>query len=124
MHSFLSSTIFRIKHRYMKKRLLLLMLLSCCLFALNAQTTGSSVKPNETFFNGHTIRVFQIPENRLVVHQSKNPFTDAAVGLKTADDALKVAKWQAIQPSFGGRQMLPNRAIPKEVAHQLNIDTN
>jgi hypothetical protein len=118
----------------MKKRLLLLMLLTCWLIELHAQTTGTSIKPNETLFNGHAIRVFQIPsggygydifyQNRLVVHQSKNPFTDSATGLKTADDALKVAKWQTIQPNFGGQPILPNKTIPKQIAHQLKIDTN
>jgi len=114
----------------MKKRLLLSTLLAVFSVLLYGQSNAS----NEISFNGHSIRVFKLGsggygydisyQNRLVIHQSKNPFNESASGLKTAEDALKLAKWQTLHLNPTSQTAMPSKAIPRQVARQLNIDTN
>jgi hypothetical protein len=118
----------------MKKRLLLLASLCCFLIVIHAQTTSIAPAANNTFFNGHLIRLFKTAyggygydifyQSRLVVHQSKNPFTKTEIGLKTPEDALKLAKWQVLHLNPARQSELPDKTIPRQVAVQLNIDTN
>ena len=126
----------------MKKRLLLLALVSALVVALNAQTSDPVKNPkeisfNEISFHGHVIRLYKTAasgylydiffQNNLVIHQNENPFTGAAAGLSTKEDALKIAKWQIIHLYPNNRNGQPGnnlQKIPIEVARQLNISVN
>ena len=112
----------------------MLALASAIAVALNAQAPGSTNNSNEISFNNHVIRVYKTSssgylydiffKNNLVIHQTDNPFTGTPGGLKTQEDALKIAKWQIIQLFANNRSGQPGnnlQKIPIEVARQLNI---
>jgi len=119
----------------MKTSLLLLAVACLMLVQLHAQSTASAKAPDEILFFGHTIRVYKatspgflydiLLQNKLIIHQSSNPFTGSPDGLKTQDDAIKVAKWQIVHFDPMHRQALNNnQLLPKEVARQLSIEFN
>ena len=118
----------------MRDRLLLVAVFSAIMFQVHAQSKDLK-KTNEIVFNGYTIRVFKtigtgygydiFYNSNLLLHQNNNPFTGSPNGLNNQEDALKVAKWQAIQINPLTHQLPPViRAVPKEVAPQLKINTN
>jgi hypothetical protein len=85
--------------------------------------------------------------NELVVHQGRNPFTMAPIGLDNKQDVYKVAKWQVQELKKENGEQLPgvppqgqiqagkpdilpapskrspqfNQPIPRKVAQDLNI---
>jgi len=121
----------------MKKQLLMFALVSAIVVELNAQTPPSIKKPNEIIFNNHVIRVYKTSssgylydiffKDNPVIQQKDNPFTGNSDGLKTKEDALKIAKWQIIHLYPNNRNGQPGnnlQKIPMEVARQLNISAN
>src|SRR5258708_799546 len=123
-----------IKTYNMKKRFFLMAIFSILLLGLQAQTVAITNKPTDIFFIGHTIRVFKMGagygydisyQNRLLIHQLVNPVTGQPTGLKTQEDAIKLAKWQVIHFRHFAPVLTPEeKTIPKDVAKQLNIATN
>ncbi len=118
----------------MKRRLFLAAAFSIFFLGLNAQTIRTTGSHSPVFFIGHTIRVFQIAkgygydisyQNRLLIHQTVNPVTGLPTGLRTEEEAIKLAKWQIIHFRHPGMAPTPEeRVIPKETAKQLKIDAN
>lgn len=109
-------------------------LVSAIVVDLNAQTPESAKSSNEISFQHHVIRVYKTSssgylydiffKNNLVIHQNVNPFTETGEGLRTKEDAFKIAKWQIIQMFANKRNSQPGinlQKIPMEVARQLNI---
>ena len=119
------------------KKLVLLLVASTIFVALNAQIQDSKKSPNEFFFHNHLIRIHKATssgylydiffQSKLVIQQKQNPFTGTSDGLKTKDDALKIAKWQIIHLYPSNRNGQPGnnlQKIPMAVARQLDISVN
>jgi hypothetical protein len=97
----------------------------------NAQSPSGSSN-NNSIYMGYQIRLIPAGSNgfgydiffksKIVVHQARNPFTLAPTGLRSSDDALKLAHWQ-VQQLWHDRNHSPviNRLVPKYVAKQMNI---
>ena len=115
----------------------MLALASAIVAELNAQAPDPTKNSNEISFNNHVIRVYKTSssgylydiffKNKLVIRQHDNPFTKAPDGLKTKEDALKIAKWQIIHLYPNNRNGQPGnnlQKIPTAVARQLNISVN
>ena len=112
----------------------------CLSFSFIVFTLVSKSQPSETgsndknivMFNNYTIQLKLLSDNgygydiiyqkKLLVHQDRNPFTLEPGGLKSKEDAVRLAKWQVLRlmPS-SKQQFLNNPQIPVEVARQLNI---
>jgi hypothetical protein len=100
----------------------------------NAQVPPGSSNNNSVYM-GYIIRLIPAGSNgfgydiffksKIVVHQPGNPFTFAPTGLRTSDDALKVAHWQ-VQQLWHDRNHGPvmNTLVSKSVAKQLKITIN
>lgn len=118
----------------MKKRFFLMTIFSILLMGLQAQTIAIVKKSPDIIFIGHTIHVFTLGagygynisyQNRLLIHQLVNPVTGQQTGLKTEDDAIKLAKWQIIHFNhFGGAITSEQKATSKDVANRLKIAAN
>lgn len=106
---------------------------------------GYTIKLNPGESGGYGYDIFL--GNTLVVHQGKNPFTMAPVGLEKKQDVYKVAKWQIqelkkenidqlpgappqsqltpgkpdMQSPLSRRGHQSNQPIPRKVAQELNI---
>jgi len=117
----------------MKKTMLLIGLLVVISLATRSQENSKFSGP--IFFSGRVIQIHRLPaggfgydilqQNRIVVHQDRNPFTGLPQGLKTEQDAIKVAKWQSAHLGSTEHPAATNEhTIPKDVARQLNIATN
>lgn len=100
----------------------------------NAQPPSGNAS-NNSIYMGYQIRLIPAGSNgfgydiffksKIVVHQARNPFTLAPTGLRSSDDALKLAHWQ-VQQLWHDRSHAPviNRFVPKYVAKQMNITIN
>jgi len=115
----------------MKKRLLLLAAFAVMLVVAQAQTT-SHQPADDISFNGYTIHLQKISsggfiwdiisKGKVIVHQVNNPFNGSPDGLKNREDAIKVAKWQAIHINPAtGQSIVRMQQLPVEVARQLKI---
>lgn len=106
------------------------------LFISRANAQAPTGNPNNiSLYMGYQIRLIPAGSNgfgydiffrsKIVVHQSRNPFTLAPTGLRRSDDALKVAHWQ-IQQLWHDRKPVAvnNCLVPRNVAKQLNITIN
>ncbi len=93
---------------------------------------GSS---NNSIYMGHIIRLIPAGSNgfgydiffksKIVVHQTRNPFTLAPTGLRSSDDALKVARWQVQQLWHDkNHAAILNNHVSLGVARQLSIAIN
>jgi hypothetical protein len=106
---------------------------------------GYTIKLNPGEAGGYGYDIFL--GNTLVVHQGKNPFTMAPIGLDKKQDVYKIAKWQVqelkkenseqipgappqgqVKPGKPDMQSPPsrrgpqsNQPIPRKVAQELNI---
>src|SRR5580658_7793288 len=100
----------------------------------NAQSPSDSSN-NNSIYIGYQIRLIAAGSNgfgydiffksKIVVHQARNPFTRAPTGLRSSDDALKIAHWQVQQLWHGNKHVaIVNSHVPKAVAKQLNITIN
>lgn len=101
---------------------------------VNAQAAPGNSNSNSVYM-GYIIRLIPAGSNgfgydiffksKIVVHQSRNPFTLAPTGIRNSDDALKVAHWQ-VQQLWHQRQhaVIADRLISRDVAKQLNITIN
>jgi hypothetical protein len=118
----------------MKKSMLLLAALFCVLLTIEAQSKSSPKTPNDVVFMDHVIRLYKgssgylydvFYQNNLVIHQDKNPFDQTTNGLRTEEDAIKIAKWQIIHldPLLRQKTKTPQE-IPNSVARQLKISSN
>ncbi len=107
---------------------------SAIMLNLHAQT-GDLKSSKEIIFNGYALRVYKTTgsgfgydifyNNTLLIHQNNNPFTGSPNGLKNQEDALKLAKWEAVHLNPVTHQLpLGMQTVPKEVAQQLKITTN
>jgi len=102
------------------------------LVARSQHSNSGNNDKNVVIFNNYIIQLKPLSGNgygydiiyqqKLLVHQDKNPFTQEPGGLKNKEDAIRVAKWQVLRlmPSLK-QQLLNNPQIPIEVARQLNI---
>jgi|SRR6185436_14889274 hypothetical protein len=118
----------------MKKSMLLLAALFCVLLTIEAQSKSSLKTPNDVVFMDHVIRLHKgssgylydvFYQNNLVIHQDKNPFDQTTNGLRTEEDAIKIAKWQIIHIDPLHRQQKKGpEQIPSSVARQLQISSN
>ena|ERR1700733_448063 len=120
----------------MKKHCIFLFLMIVTILSSYAQKPIVSGNENDKIvYQGYLIRL--IPENnvgygydifslnQMVVHQTGNPFTLSPIGLKTREDALKIAKWQVEQLRLRRNVFLvKNQPIPKDVARKLDIRWN
>ena len=115
----------------MKKRLLLLAAFAVMLIVAQAQTT-SHQPDDDISFNGYTIRLLKnslggflwdiISKGKVIIHQVNNPFNGSPDGLKNRENAIKVAKWQAIHINPATEQSIVRmQQLPVEVARQLKI---
>jgi hypothetical protein len=100
----------------------------------NAQVPSGNSNNNSVYM-GYIIRLIPAGSNgfgydiffnsKIVVHQPRNPFTLAPTGLRSSDDALKVAHWQVQQLWHDkNHAAVINRLVPKYVAKQMNITIN
>jgi hypothetical protein len=97
----------------------------------NAQALSGNSNNNSVFM-GYIIRLIPAGSNgfgydiffksKIVVHQSRNPFTLAPTGLRSSEDALKVAHWQ-VQQLWGEKRhvAIVNRLVSNDVAKRLKI---
>jgi hypothetical protein len=118
----------------MKMRSLLTASLSIFLLGLQAQTVATVKRPADIFFVGHTIHLFKMStgygydiyfQSRLLIHQQENPVTGNLTGLKSEDEAIKLAKWQVIHFRHYTVALTPEeKMISKSAAKQLNIAAN
>jgi hypothetical protein len=120
----------------MKKNLGLgIFLLICTLSAEAQRATGQASNNDRTFYAGYSIRLIPTSgnsygydiflKNKLVVHQSVNPFTLAPTGLRSKEDAFKIAQWQTQQiRQMNGRFVVKNQLISKDIARKLDIAIN
>ena len=115
----------------MKKRLLLLAAFAVMLIVAQAQTT-SHQPDDDISFNGYTIHLLKnssggfswdiISKGKVLIHQVNNPFNGSSDGLTNREDAIKVAKWQAIHINPAtGQSIVRTQQLPIEVARQLKI---
>ena len=97
--------------------------------------TGQASNNGRIFYAGYFIQLIAASGNsygydiflrsKLVVHQSVNPFTLAPTGLRSKEDALKIAEWQIQQiRQMNGRFVVKNQLIPKDIARKLDIAIN
>jgi hypothetical protein len=117
----------------MKAVITIIVLSGLFMSGANAQVPSGSA--NNSVYMGYVIRLIPAGSNgfgydiffrsKMVAHQPRNPFTLAPTGLRSSDDALKVARWQ-VQQFWHDRNHAPamNRLISKNVAKQLNITIN
>jgi hypothetical protein len=123
----------------MKKSILLLAALFTAMLTLKSQSLKSQSQsfpkpPNDVLFMDHVIRLHKAPsgylydifyQNNLIIHQDKNPFDQTTNGLRTKEDAIKLAKWQVIHLYPLHRQKISGpQEIPNSVARQLKISSN
>jgi hypothetical protein len=90
----------------MKKKLTIIVLSVFLMTGANAQVPPGNSNNNSVYM-GYLIRLIPAGSNgfgydiffksKIVVHQSRNPFTLAPTGLRNSDDALKIAHWQVQQ---------------------------
>jgi hypothetical protein len=118
----------------MKAIITIIVLSAFFMLDANAQTPPGSSNNNSVYM-GYIIRLIPAGSNgfgydiffksKIVVHQSRNPFTLAPTGLRSSEDALKIAQWQ-VQQFWHERQQarIMNRLVSKDVAKQLNITIN
>jgi len=140
----------------MKKINLAVCLLFMCIAVSAQKHEPVNQKKDRREFKGYTIGLMPAPsgtygyritkDKELVAYQSRNPFTFSSEGLRTKEDAFKVAQWQVEQlsnrqakkitamekrtlPSALLQKMkqqnstfnLSNRRISSKVADQLHI---
>jgi hypothetical protein len=90
---------------------------------------------NTSVYMGHIIRLIPAGSNgfgydiffksKIVVHQPRNPFTLAPTGLRSSEDALKVAHWQVQQLWHDkNHAAILNNHVSQNVARQLSIAIN
>jgi hypothetical protein len=118
----------------MKPIITIIVLSAFCMSRANAQVPPAS-SSNNSVYMGYLIRLIPAGNNgfgydiffksKIVIHQPRNPFTLAPTGLRTSDDALKVAHWQ-VQKLWhdGNRGPVMNTLVSKSVAKQLKITIN
>jgi hypothetical protein len=118
----------------MKKIVTIIVLSGLFMSGANAQVPPGSSNNNSVYM-GYIIRLIPAGNNgfgydiffksKIVVHQSRNPFTLAPTGLRSSEDALKLAHWQVQQLWHDKQQArIMNRLVSKDVARQLNITIN
>jgi hypothetical protein len=117
----------------MKAVITIIVLSGLLISRANAQVPSGGA--NNSVYMGYVIRLIPAGSNgfgydiffrsKMVAHQPRNPFTLAPTGLRSSDDALKVARWQ-VQQFWGGKRQeaIMNRHISKDVAKQLHITIN
>jgi hypothetical protein len=117
------------------KAIITIIVLSGLLMSGAYAQTPSGGANNNSIYMGYVIRLIPAGSNgfgydiffrsKMVAHQPRNPFTLAPTGLRSSDDALKVARWQ-VQQLWHDRSHAPvvNRLLSKNVAKQLNITIN
>lgn len=120
----------------MQKELLLSLALTIVICSAKAQRSDPAKPDTDNIvFNSYTIHLQHLPDNsygysimyqsRAIIVQNKNPFISKQTGLKTKEDALKLAKWQIIHLTSSNKQQLQsNPPVDPDVARQLNITVN
>jgi hypothetical protein len=129
-----SGFIYHLKMLQMKKRVTIVVLFVFFLSHTHAQVPAGGPNNNSVYM-GYVIRLISAGSNgfgydiffksKIVVHQPRNPFTLAPTGLRTSDDALKVAHWQVQQLWHQTKPVATvNNLVPRYVAKLLNITIN
>jgi hypothetical protein len=120
----------------MKRKILLFLGFIVFMVSVRAQRSGPrNADKNIIIFNSYLIHLQSLPDSsygydilyqsRPVVHQNKNPFTSLPTGFRNKEDAIKLAKWQAMQLMTSNKQQfLNNPPVAPEVAKLLNITIN
>jgi hypothetical protein len=116
----------------MKTIIPLIVLSSIFTSGANAQVPPGNSNNNSVYM-GYNIRLIPAGSNgfgydiffksKIVVHQSRNPFTLAPTGLRNSDDALKIAHWQVQQLWHGNKHVaIINSHVPKAVAKAIEYN--
>jgi hypothetical protein len=119
------------------KKFYLLLLTQLLVSILFAQVTGP-VNPQveKLEYEGYTIRLFSLSagsigydiftNNKLILHQSFNPFTGGSIGLNSKEEAYRVAKWQIAQLKMDKASLqVTNKAhVPLKLENNTNNITN
>ena len=97
------------------------------------------IKKDRRDFQGYTIRLLPstegtygyviLKDNELLAHQSRNPFTFSTGGLKSKEDAFKVAQWQIEQlknrqPVTATMTASGKRKLPPALLQKLKSQPN
>jgi|HubBroStandDraft_6_1064221.scaffolds.fasta_scaffold3010754_1 hypothetical protein len=119
----------------LNKNILLLTILVVSVNSSRGQQTFGGKDNDKMLIQGYLVRL--LPKNnngfgydifykdRMVVHQTSNPFTLSPIGMNSKEDVLKIAKWQIKQHQANRNHFLvKNQFLSKDIAKKLDISIN